>query len=153
MRCGDLMAHFVQLWHRNMSVSEFYCISMRKWPSAVATYYRCTVFFFFCITDFACQHPVLHCWLGNPRMNMFLGSFLALGHSCSTKSLVLSLQSDWALVTLGTAINADRLWTIRVMLAHQDKARWVTMVMFMFLSSRCVLDRRHLRSPLSASSV
>ena len=71
---------------------------MCKWPSAVATYYMHSVF---CITVSACQHPVLHCWLGNSRMNIFPGNFLALGHSCPTKSLVLSLQSDWALVTRG----------------------------------------------------
>ena len=74
-----------------MSLSTFYCNYMRKWPSAVATYYIHTGFF---ITVFACQHSVLHCWLGNPRMNMFPGSCLALGHSCPTKWLVLSLQSD-----------------------------------------------------------
>ena len=51
MGCGDLMAHFVQLWHRNtsMSVSEFYCNYMRKWSSAVATYYMHTVFFYYCL--------------------------------------------------------------------------------------------------------
>ena len=143
------MAHFVQLWHGNMSVSEFCCKYMRKWPSAVVTCYMRTLFVFVCLlfVFFFSQHPVLHCWLGNPWMNMFPGSFLALGHSCPTKPLVLSLQSDWALVTHDTGSNADRHCAIRVMLAHQDVARWVTMVVFMFLSSRCVLERRHLGSP------
>jgi hypothetical protein len=53
----------------------------------------------------------------------FTGSFSALGHSCPTKSLVLSLQKDLALVTRGTGVNADRLWTTRRTLAHQDMAR------------------------------
>jgi hypothetical protein len=44
MGCGDFMAHFVQLWHGNVSVSGFYCNYMRKWPSAVATYYMHTEF-------------------------------------------------------------------------------------------------------------
>jgi hypothetical protein len=85
MGCGDLMAHFVQLWHINMSLSEFYRKYMRKWPSAVATYYM-SVFFWY-------RHPVWHCWFGNPGMNTCPGSFLALGHSSTNKSLVLSSQS------------------------------------------------------------
>ena len=68
----------------------------------------------------------------------FPGSFIALGHSCPTNSLVLSLQSDWALVTRGTGVIADGLWTIIWMLAHQDMTRWVTGCIYVFIKCQCM---------------
>jgi hypothetical protein len=85
---------------------------MLKWPSAVATLLYAYIVFLFIAS--ACQHAVLRCWLGNPRFKEYVWfpwSILALGHVCSTNSLVLSLQNDWLRVEQAST-QTDAGWTI-----------------------------------------